>query len=195
MPQSESASAPSRAWIGFLRKLRARMAKDNIAGLSAQISYYFALALFPSLIVLGAIVGMLPSTHLWDAILKWITHYFPLDTQLFIFQTVDSLTQGRNRYLSFGLAGTAWAASGGLMSLMSALNAVYEVKETRSYLKRVGIAFLMLFALTLLVLGTFGLLSAGYWLDRWLQSQVRPHLLLAILARLGRWAASALFAM
>lgn len=171
------------------------MARDDVAGLSAQISYYFALALFPSLIVFGAIVGMLPSTHLWDSVLEWITHYFPADTQPFIFQTVDSLTRGRAPYFSLGLIGTVWAATGGLMSLMSALNAVYEVKETRSYLKRLGIAFLMLFALALLVLGTFGVLTAGYWLDRWLRSQVKPEIALSILAHFGRWGTSAIVAL
>jgi membrane protein len=166
------------------------MAKDNVAGLSAQISYYFALALFPFLIVLGALVGTLPSTYLWHGILRWITHYFPRDAQPFIFQTVASLTQGRSRYLSLGLVGTAWAASGGLMSLMSALNIVYGVKETRSYVKRVGTAFLMLFVLVLLVVATFGLLSAGYWLDQWLRSEVTPAVPLAALARVARWATS-----
>ena len=170
------------------------MARDGVAGLSAQISYYFALALFPSLIVLGAIVGMLPSTHLWDSILEWITHYFPVETQPFIFQTVDSLTRGRAPYFSLGLIGTAWAATGGLMSLMSALNAVYGVRETRSYPKRLGIAFSMLFALALLVLGTFGVLTAGYWLDRWLLAQGTLTVPLSVLARVVRWAISILAA-
>lgn len=176
--------------MDFLGRLGERMARDNVAGLSAQISYYFALALFPSLIVLGAVVGTLPSTYLWDGILKWITHYFPQDTQAFIFQTVASLTQGRNRYLSLGLVGTAWAASGGLMSLMSALNAVYGVKETRSYPRRLGTVFLMLFVLGLLVLATFGLLSAGYWLDQWLRAELTPAVPVAALARVARWTTS-----
>ena len=192
MPRTEFAerSVPPRPWTEFLGRLRDRMAKDNVAGLSAQISYYFALALFPSLIVLGAVVGTLPSTHLWDGILRWITQYFPAETRAFVFQTVASLTEGRNRYLSLGLVGTAWAASGGLMSLMSALNTVYRVKETRSYLKRLGVAFLMLFVLGSLVLATFGLLTAGYWLDQWLRSQVTPTVPLALVARVARWATS-----
>jgi membrane protein len=170
------------------------MDRHNVAGLSAQISYYFALALFPFLIVLGVIVGMLASTHLWDDVLRWITDHFPHETQAFVFQTVASLTQGRSRFLSVGLAGTAWAAAGGLMNLMSALNAVYGVKETRSYLKRLGTAFLMLFVLLLLVLGTFGLLSTGYWLDQWLRPQVTPGVPLAALAQAGRWATSIMVA-
>jgi membrane protein len=40
------------------------------------------------------------------------------------------------------------------------------------------------------VLATFGLLSAGYWIDQWLRSEVTPAVPIPVLARLGRWATS-----
>jgi membrane protein len=135
--------------------------KDDVAGLAAQMSYWFVLALFPFLIFLAALVGTLPFTGLWDKLLVWITHYLPPASQRLIFQTVAALTDNRTGFLSFGVLGTAWAASSGITSLAEALNAVYELKETRSYLKRRIIALAMVLVLSASFIVAFALMTAG----------------------------------
>ncbi|HEV3278123.1 MAG TPA: YihY/virulence factor BrkB family protein [Terriglobia bacterium] len=180
-------SASTFPWRLFLLSLVERLDADNVIGLSAQISYYFALALFPFLIVLAAMVGVLPFTHSWNGVLAWITHYLPSEVQQTAFDTVASLAQSRKRFLSLGLLGAIWAVSGGLMTLMSALNAVYRVPETRSYWRRLALSVLMVFVLTLLLIATFGFLSAGRWLDGWLQLNAGTSFALEALARLARW--------
>jgi membrane protein len=182
-------SSPS-ACFNFLVVLGKRIDRHNLTGLSAQISYYFALALFPFLILLAAIIGLLPFTHLWDDSLQRIIQYFPQDIQGVLWDTVASLVQAHTRYLSVGLVGTLWAACGGHMSLMSALNTVYEVPETRSYLRRLGIASLMVFVLIFLLVGSFGLLNAGSLFDQRLVSATVPPLLLEALAQVARWTIS-----
>src|SRR6516225_11916910 len=159
---------------------------DNVPGLSAQTSYYFVLAFFPFLIFLAALVGSLPFTGLWDETLAWITLNFPRESQKLILDTVSSLTHNRASFLSIGLLGTVWAASGGFMNLMCSLNAAYKVKETRSFHKRLGLAFIMLFVLTFLFLGSFGLLTVGDWLGSRLADR-GMGLLLIILWYVGRW--------
>lgn len=158
----------------FIGRVCQRINTDNVTGLAAQVSYYFALALFPFLILLGAIVGTLPFTHAWQGILTWIIQSLPADTRDDVFQAVANLTQGRGRFFSFGLLGTIWAASGGLMSLTSALNVVYHVPENRRYGHRLVVCVLMLFVLAVLVLMSFGLLSAGDKADRWLDAYGAP---------------------
>jgi membrane protein len=175
----------------FLGRVCRRMDDDNVTGLAAQVSFYFALALFPFLILLGAIVGTLPFTHSWQAILAWITESLPSDTREVVFATLANLTRGRKSFFSLGLLGTIWPASGGLMSLASALNAIYHVTETRSYLRRSAICVLTLFVLAILVLVSFGLLSAGDWIDRWLAlygARDSPLLIFPLV----RWVISAL---
>lgn len=122
--------------------------------------------------------------------LNWIMLYFPKESQGMIFQIVLSLTDDRRSYLSLGLLGTAWAASSGLMSQMAALNKVYEVEETRGYFKRLGLACLMVLVLALLVLSTFGLLTAGNWIDQWLGSSSMGLVNAVALWRVMRWVAS-----
>jgi membrane protein len=166
------------------------MDADNLPGLAAQTSYYFILALFPFLIFLAALVGCLPFTGLWYRILTWITLNLPPESQHLILDTVASLTRGRASFLSIGLLGTAWAACTGFMNLMGSLNVAYEVKEKRSFLRRVGLAFIMLFVLNFLFLGSFGLLSAGDWLGTWLVNRAGPGLPVITLWFVGRWVLS-----
>src|SRR5215472_6616104 len=158
----------------------------NLPGLAAQTSYYFVLAFFPFLIFLAALVGSLPFTGLWDETLTWITVNFPRESQKLILDTVSSLTHNRGSFLSIGLLGTVWAASAGFMNLMCSLNAAYDVKETRSFYRRVGLAFTMLCVLTFLFLGSFGLLTVGDWLGSRLADR-GMGLLLIILWYVGRW--------
>ncbi len=170
----------------LIRRVWKKMDADNVPGLAAQTSYYFVLAFFPFLIVLAALVGSLPFTGLWDETLTWITLNLPRESQQLILGTVSSLTCNRGSFLSIGLLGTVWAASAGFMNLMCSLNATYEVKETRSFHKRVGLAFTMLFVLTFLFLGSFGLLTVGDWLGSRLADR-GIDLLLIILWYVGRW--------
>jgi membrane protein len=173
-------------WRLFLRSLVRRLDADDVTGLSAQISYYFALALFPFLIFLAALVGVLPFTHSWDGVVAWITQYLPSEVQATTFETVASLAEGRKGFLSLGLLGAIWASSGGFMTLMSALNAVYRVAETRSYWRRLGLSVLMVFVLALLLIAIFGFLSAGHLLDLWLASNTGSRMALPALAHLAR---------
>jgi membrane protein len=151
------------------------------------MSYYFVLSMFPFLIVLASLVAVLPFTGMWEGVLEWMTLYFPRGSQHIVFQIVLGLTEGRAGFLSLGLAGTIWAATNGLMSLIDALDRVYEVPETRGYLKRLGLAILMIFVLAILALATFGLLSAGGRIDFWLLSHSVRLLANPLLWRSVRW--------
>jgi membrane protein len=177
-----------------IQELAKRVWRDidvcNLPGLAAQASYYFVLALFPFLIFLAALVGSLPFTGLWNEVLTWITHNLPPESRHLTLEAVTSLMRGRQSFLSIGILGTAWAVCAGLMNLMYSLNIVYDVQETRNFWKRLGLAFVMLFVLTFLFVGSFGLLSAGDWLGIWLVNRVSPSFLVIMLWFVGRWVLS-----
>ncbi len=183
-------SAPSLSLGELTQRIWEDIFTDDITGLAAGMSYYFVLSIFPFLIFLAALIGTLPFTDAWTGILNWILLYFPRQSQDTVFGIVLSLTQDRKGFLSIGLLGTMWAASGGLLSLMAALNRVYQVQETRSFPKRLGLAFLMVLVLALLLLSTFGLLTAGGWIDRWLAARSMGLFTVLGLWRVTRWIAS-----
>ena len=177
----------------FAKRVWREVDEDNVTGLAAQMSYYFVLALFPFFIFLAALVGTLPFTGLWDSILRGIVLYLPAPSQHLVFDTVTSLTRGHRSFLSLGLLGTASASCTGIMNLMGSLNLAYEVKETRSFFKRLAFSFLMLFVFAILTVASFALLAAGDWIDKWLVGHSYSTAPWLFVWQVGRWLASLFF--
>lgn len=166
------------------------MGKDNLTGLAAQVSFFFCLALFPFFILLAAAAGILPSTGLWNEVLIWVTKYLPQSSQIFVLKTVANLTHGGEKFLSVGVASAAWSAAGGVLTLISALNTIYEVPETRSYWKRALITIFMLFVICFLLLGSFGLLTAGHFLGTRVIADINLGSAVRLFWGVGHWVVS-----
>lgn len=184
------ASAANLSFRELARRVWADLYAGDVTSLAAEMSYYFVLSIFPFLIFLAALVGTLPFTGAWNGVLNWIVIYFPRQSQAMVLDIILSLTDGRTGFLSLGLLGTGWAATSGLLCLMSALNVVYGVKETRSFLHRLALAFLMVLVLAVLLLSTFGLVTAGDWFDRWVAARSMGLLSVPVLWRGTRWTIS-----
>jgi membrane protein len=82
----------------------------------------------------------------------------------------DVITPNRSAFLSFGILGTLWAASGGFSAAIEAVNVAYDVKDDRPFWKTrslaIALAFiiggLFLLALAVMIVGPrFGLWLAG----------------------------------
>ncbi len=175
---------------GFWRRVLHEMGEDNVLGLAAQTSFFFALSLFPFLIFLGGLVGILPLTGLWDRVLEWVILYLPQSSQSLVFRTVAGLTRGREEFVSIGFIGALWSASGGVLSLMASLNTCYEVRETRPFWKRMALTIFMLFILGFLFIGSFGILTVGHLFAVWVNSLMVPGRATPIIWRVGRWVVS-----
>jgi membrane protein len=176
-------------FVELCRRIWQEIDSDNCAGWAAQMSFYFVAALFPFFIFLAALVGFLPFSGFWHAFVAWTTHYLPRAARRFVMSEVLGLTQGRVSFLSIGVLGTAWTASSGITSLIESLNVAYEVRETRSYWERRGLALLTLFILSLLMFAAFGLLTAGHGVGVWLGAHAQSFYPNA-LWDLGRWLVS-----
>ena len=189
--------APFGARIGvplseLCRRVWRQIDADNCLGWAAEMSYYFVAALFPFFLFLAALVGFLPFTGFWNDIINWVVLYLPPDAQKWVLLAVLGLTRGRIPFLSFGVFGTAWGASTGIMSLIDSLNAAYEVRETRSYWKRRALALLLLVVLSFLVIAAFGVFSVGHWVGVWLAVRTGRVFPLSPLWDVGRWALTVL---
>lgn len=143
--------------------------RNHTLQMAAALSYYFVLSLFPALIFLSAVVAYLPVPNLFDQALSMMTHFLPPDSMGLV-RTVlaDVITPNRSTFLSFGLLGTLWAASGGFAAAIEALNIAYDVQDDRPFWKTrplaIGLAFttgfLILLALTVMIVGP----RFGEWL-------------------------------
>lgn len=140
---------------------------DNIYGSSAQLAYYFLLALFPMLIFLTSLVGFLPEAQ--QSILHAMAKAVPAQAMQIVNDTLHDISSKRSGgILSFGILATLWAASGGVEALIGTLNVAYDVKEGRSFWKVRLIAIGLTILLSLLIVGGTILIMFGDKFSLWL---------------------------
>jgi len=127
-----------------------RFSEDEVTSLSAQLSYFFLLSLFPLLIFIVALASYLPIDYL--RLLEMMSAYIPVEAmqliENFLFETMDSSGGG---LLSIAIIGTIWSASNGINAIMRALNKAYDVEENRSFILGRVIAISLLLSVLLLI--------------------------------------------
>ena len=136
--------------------------EDEVTDRGAALAYYFLFALFPTLLFMTSLLGMLPIPGLMDRLLQYMSQALPGDAASVLQKTLtEVITGAKTSLLSFGALAALWAGSNGMASIMTALNIAYDAEETRPFWKRkllaVGLTIgFALFILTALVLMVFG---------------------------------------
>jgi membrane protein len=119
---------------------------DDVFGRSAQLAYYFFLALFPALICLTALIGRLAGsgTRLHDSLLSYIATALPPAAYDLISQTLDHTVKASGgEKIGLGILAALWSATAGMRALEDTLNALYKIRESRPIWKTYGIAIAM----------------------------------------------------
>jgi hypothetical protein len=97
-----------------LARTYAGLLENHTMQMAAALSYYFVLSFFPSLIFLSAAVSYLPVPDLFNQALTVMARFLPADSMGLVRRVLsDVITPNRGTFLSFGILGTLWAASGG----------------------------------------------------------------------------------
>jgi membrane protein len=149
--------------------------RNHTLQVSAALSYYFVMALFPALVLLSAFVAYLPVPDLFDQALGLMSHFVPQDSMGLVRKVLsDVITPNRGAFLSFGLLGTLWTASGGFASAIEALNIAYDVEETRPFWKTRPLAIGLTFLIGFLLLVALSIMIVGPRFGEWLS--YRAHL-------------------
>lgn len=127
--------------------------EDDVFGRSAQLAYYFFLALFPFLICVIASLSIFGRADRGRALLVALfSRIFPALAYQLINQTmIDIIQVSGPLRMSFGVLFSLWSASMGMGAVMDTLNAAYNVKETRSLVKQYAIAIGLTVGLTVLI--------------------------------------------
>lgn len=140
------------------------MNNDDVFGRSAQLAYYFFLALFPALICLTALIGMLAGsgTRLHDSLLSYIATALPPAAYELISQTLDHTVKASGgEKIGFGLIVSLWSATAGMRALEDTLNALHNIRESRPIWKTYGIAVAMTVTCGVLVVVALAVVLCG----------------------------------
>ncbi len=143
--------------------------------MAAALAYYFVLSLFPALIFLSAVVAYLPVPDLFNQALALMARFLPADSMGLVQRVLaDVVTPNRETFLSFGILGTIWTASGGFAAAIEALNIAYEVEDDRPFWKTRPLALGLAFIIGALLLIALCVMVVGPRFGQWLA--VRVHL-------------------
>ncbi|MFI6271055.1 YihY/virulence factor BrkB family protein [Micromonospora zamorensis] len=154
-----------RTWRGVLVRSVQNFVNDNCSDWAAALTYYGVLALFPSAIVIVALVGLVSSgEQTVDTIVELANQVGAgsvlsddEDGVVGVIRTVVLDQSNPKLLLSFGLLGALWSASGFIGAFTRASNAIYGVDEGRPVWKlrplQIGLAAITLVLLAVVALG------------------------------------------
>jgi membrane protein len=109
--------------------------EDNLTDWAAALTYYGVLALFPALIGLVSIVGLLVEPAELTEALTAVVPASAADTLNPVIQQIAGSNSTAGFGLIIGLAGAVWSASGYVGAFTRAANVVYETPEGRKIWK------------------------------------------------------------
>jgi membrane protein len=150
-----------RSWMATLKRTVREFKEDNLTDWAAALTYYSVLSLFPALIALLSIVGLVadPAT-VTRVITETVSEIGPATAAETFSGPINDITQNQSAAglaLILGLAGALWTASGYVGAFMRASNAIYEIEEGRPFWKlrplQIVVTLAMVLMLAIVVLG------------------------------------------
>jgi membrane protein len=174
----------------FWTRVWSRSEEDEILARAAQLSYFFLLAIFPLLIFLITLFGYFNSagSRLEQRLISYLGDVMPPTALHLVVTTVEQVTRARGTgKLSFGLILALWVASSGINSLAQALNAAYNVRETRPWWKVRLMAIALTIALTVLIISALLIVLYGGRLGHAVAALFHAGAAFAVLWRILQW--------
>lgn len=153
----------------ILTILAQKLKRDDIDQRANAVAFNLTLAVFPAIIFLFTLIPYIPIPHLDTLIMEFLSDVLPRGIYRDAAGTIeDIISRPRGNLLSLGFFLALYAATNGMVALMTAFNRTYKTIENRSYLKKRLIAIVLTFGLAfVLFTAIVGLIVGEVVLD-WL---------------------------
>ena len=117
----------------FVKEMYYRLMYDEISLLSANLSYYFILSLFPMLIVALALTPYFKIDQ--QFLLEKIHSFAPGDLGDYLFDMISEVLNNKNNtIITVGIVFTLWSASSGIYGIIIAFNNAFRVRDGRIWI-------------------------------------------------------------
>jgi membrane protein len=154
-PPEKPSSLRLGAWGGVLKRTVLEFKHDNLTNLAAALTYYGILAIFPALIALVSILGLIGHSAT-QPLIENLGKVGPGPAKEIFLSAIENLNHSRGAagvIFIAGLAGALWSASGYVSGFMWAANRIYDVEEGRPIWKtlpvRLGVTLVTVLLLAL----------------------------------------------
>jgi membrane protein len=147
---------PADAWPATLRRTGRQFMEDNLIQWAGSLAFFMALSLFPSLLALVSVLGLIGAPAI-EPLIQNLGELAPStarDIALDGLRAVQDNGGGAGLALVIGLLVALWSASAYVGAFIPAANVVWEMRDERplwSKLRvRVGLTLLLLFLIALI---------------------------------------------
>ena len=146
---------PRSAWSAVLKRTVKEFKRDNLTDMAAALTYYGVLAIFPMIIVVVAVLGLIGSS-VTQPLIDNLGAVAPGPAKQIFTSAIHNVqsSQGTAGVLFVvGVVGALWSASGYVAAFMRASNVVWDIEEGRPVWKtlpiRLGVTMMTVLLLTL----------------------------------------------
>jgi membrane protein len=130
---------PRESWKDTLGRTVREFRDDKLNHWAAALTYYAVLSLFPALLVMVSLVGVVGDPERVTQVLTdTVTELGPASAVHAMQGPIESITSNRGGagiMFIVSVAGALWAASGYVSAFAEASNSIYEVDEGRAFWK------------------------------------------------------------
>jgi membrane protein len=146
--------------VQTLKRTMSEFSEDNLTDSAAALTYYAVLSIFPALLAMVSIVGLVgdPQT-ITKTLTDIISSIGPASAVDTLKGPIEGLTKSSGTagiLLIVGIVSALWTASGYVGAFMRASNVIYEVEEGRSFIKlrplQIIVTLILIFLLVLVLL-------------------------------------------
>lgn len=128
----------SPAWKYIARKTVREFSSDECTDLAAALTYYAVLSIFPALLALVSVLGLVGDpAKITDALLEIVADLGPASAVETLREPITAMTQTQGAGVAFvlGLVTALWSASAYVGAFGRAMNRIYEIDEGRPFWK------------------------------------------------------------
>jgi membrane protein len=126
-----------RSWGGALKRTVREFRADNLTDWAAALTYYGVLSIFPALLVLVSILGLI-GTSATQPLIDNLSTVAPGPAKDILTSALEGIGESQGSaglLLVVGIATALWSASGYVGAFIRASNSIYEVDEGRPFWK------------------------------------------------------------
>lgn len=196
---------PPRGWLDVLWRVGSEVSADRVTMLAASVAFYATLALFPALVAVVSLYGLLADPHQIASSVARLSAAVPSTARQLIITELHRIASTPGTGLTLSLIGSIVvalvSASSGVLGLIEGVTTAYDERETRGVLRQrmlaLGFAFgaslfLVVSVAVLTVIPTlmqhFGLAAETRWLFSVLRWPALAACVMVALAILYRYA-------
>ncbi|MET9426573.1 YihY/virulence factor BrkB family protein [Streptomyces sp. NPDC003036] len=158
-PAEKPTDLPKKSWGGVLKRTMKEFKEDNLTDWAAALTYYGVLSIFPALLALVSVLGLLGSSTI-KPLIDNLGSLAPGAARDILNSMLTQLQSSQGKAglaLIIGIAVALWSASGYIAAFMRASNAVYDIGEGRPVWKTLPTRL----AITLVVIVLLAAMAVG----------------------------------